>query len=865
MFRVAFISILLAVSSAGLYPTPAIQTPLQDGLGLHQAGSLVHGNETQEIRETTAQTDSNANGGRCSRVYAAQFKNETTTLEICHSTETSFTSHDESSFHGEGGRLTALVSTTVSSLLLKFSSVVIRIAACGHAVCGLLFLFLLATCSRMRLCRKSSNCMGSGSQNANCMGSGSQNTNCNHYGIMKRLSKGKLYNECEGRSRRKRSRTRCGIWNAAKGKEYRRNHSNSCRRRGRRTGKNRSEDQQKKKKSKTPAPTPAAPTASPVQTPQARVASTPAPVETPPTPAPIATNPAPAAPTASPVETPPAPTPVQTNPTPTPARVSGKHTAKPWDWCRVFEFTMYWMISPSPTSSSESSTTSSTSSWLPPKSSPEAESSTTSRFSSSSSAFRSRRRGLHSWLFFVIFVFACICLQGADAVTSFTPTVAAVGATVTTATVAAAGRQAKRQRVDTSATTGDVNESAQNDSFSSLSDKELRKRVWARMKEENVPKLIQDTLIPDIRLVSSPAGKALIRDFYIECLNDGTDTPIITILRDEETSQLVEKLTNLESQAKHEFTAEERTLYQLEALKIYKRAVDGRAFCYANKSCADRQDDAPSNDEDTAITHVTSRDNAFLRRNEDGESKYSGRPVTKSQDVQLRGEKEKKSHLIKTKYFKIAKFGGKDQAAAFYVELLLTAMLRMKDRQGQFHCLNRNYFFCINDSSRKEWHFAGITLFFCAAAMESGEIGLNKAWDPEIELECFIHDAKAYTVEPRNSGEDRSHNFKFMTFISKAQEIVDEKVDESKKVKKYTFFYYDDFEGGWRSVHWQRYGDMIGHTHYGYSPPTSIRRWQLVLLHQVKIYPDRETYNEKAIRHIRKIYRSQLGSSANNT
>ena len=786
------------------------------------------------------------------------------------------------SFHGagDGGELAALVSATTSRV---------------ESACGLLFLFLLATCSRMGLCRKSSNCMGSGSQITDPMQSGSQNTNCNHYGIMKRLSKGKLRNECKGRSRRKPSRPRCEKWNAAKGKEYRHNHSNSRRRRGRRTGKNRSEDQQKKKKSKTLAPTPAAPTA------QARVASTPAPVETPPAPTPVETNPT--------------PTPVTQTPAPTPARVSGKHTAKPWDWCRVFEFTMYWMISPSPTSSSESSTTSSTSSprfkvgqqvmysrsghppkvatikeihlddnlvpyylidiegiqkdtedtflspidndlttSLPPKSTPEAASSTSSRsFSSSSSAFRSRRRGFHSWLIFAVFVFVCICLQGADAVTSVSPTVAAVGATVTTATAAVAGRQAKRQRVDTSATTGDVHESVQNDSFSSLSDEDLKKLVWARMKEKNVPKLIQIRLFPEIQLVTSPEGKKLIREFYIECLNDGTDSPIITILCDEETSHLVDKLKKLESVTKHNFTAEERTLYQLEALKIYKLSVDGRAFCYANKSCADHQDDAPAKHEDTAIAHVTGRDNAFLRRNEDGESKYSGRPVTKYHDVQLRGEQEKKSHLIKTQYFKIAKFGGKDQAAAFYVELLLTAMLRMKDRQGQFHCLNRNYFFGIKNNTQKKWQFAGITLFFCAAAMESGQIGLNKAWDPEIVSECFIRKVNVFTAEPRLSGEDRSHNVKFTTFISKVQEKVDE-------FEEYTFLVLDDFEEGWRSVHWQRYAEMIGvRKSNNYSPPT--KRWQLVLLHQVKIYPDSGKYVKKAKKHIRKVNQSQIRAS----
>jgi len=122
---------------------------------------------------------------------------------------------DDSSFHGEGGRLAALVSTTVSSLLLKFFSVVIRIAACG-----LLFLYLFVTCSGIRSCRKSSN------QSSNCTGSCSNVSKCNHYGTKKRTGGCKLSNECEGRSVRRKKKSPCPTWDkekSAKWNEYFRN------------------------------------------------------------------------------------------------------------------------------------------------------------------------------------------------------------------------------------------------------------------------------------------------------------------------------------------------------------------------------------------------------------------------------------------------------------------------------------------------------------------------------------------------------------------------------------------------------------------------------------------------------------------
>ncbi|KAL7490985.1 hypothetical protein ACHAWT_000497, partial [Skeletonema menzelii] len=476
---------------------------------------------------------------------------------------------------------------------------------------------------------------------------------------------------------------------------------------------------------------------------------------------------------------------------------------------------------------------------------------TTSSRRTTSASSRSRKGGRCLWRRIIaVLMFALLWLEGADA--NSTPS-KAVGKASSSASFAAAKptkRKHKRKHGETSTT----RESMQNDAFDALSDEVLKRRVWKMLKKKNVPKLIQDRLFPHIDLVSSPEGKTLIRAFYIECLDDGSDSPINTIVYDEASCQLVKKLKELESRLKRQFTAEERTYYQVKALKIYKLAVDGKAFCYANKSCAEGEDDAPSKHEDTAITHNSGRDNAFLCRNDDSGSEYTGRPVTKSLDVQLNGEQAKGSHLITTRYFKVAKFGQKKQAEAFYVELLLTAVLRMKDRRGHFHCLNRNYYFVFSADLRKEWQFAGITLFCCAEAMESGEIGLNSAWDPEIELECFIPNKNVYTMAPRLSGEDRSHGHKFMTFVKECEKKL------SSESEKYTFFYYDDFEGGPESIHWRRYAEMIGFLQSTkYSLPT--KRWQLDLLAKVKIFPNKDRYKKRAIKYIREMYKSQLQSS----
>ena len=140
--------------------------------------------------------------------------------------------------------------------------------------------------------------------------------------------------------------------------------------------------------------------------------------------------------------------------------------------------------------------------------------------------------------------------------------------------------------------------------------------------------------------------------------------------------------------------------------------------------------------------------------------------------------------------------------------------------------------------------------------MKSGDIGLNEAWDPEIVSECFFHDAIKYTAEPIVSGEDKSSNYKFTEFIEVVRTII------KGKEQKYTYFYYDDFDGRTDSKHWKRYAEMIGKIpHKDYSPPT--KRWQLNLLHQVKIYPDSKTYRDRALRYIRNTYQSQFKSSLN--
>ena len=464
---------------------------------------------------------------------------------------------------------------------------------------------------------------------------------------------------------------------------------------------------------------------------------------------------------------------------------------------------------------------------------------------------RSRKVGCSLWrrIFFGL-VLGVLWLSGADANT--TPSKAVGKASASAA--AATAKPTKRKYAETSTT----RQSMQNDAFDALSDEELKKRVWSRMDEMGIPKKIRDTLFPHIEHAPTQESKARVREFYIACLSDNkTDNPLVTILYDERTFDLVKALKNLESQMKRKFTAKERTLIQLEVLRIGKLAIKEEAFSYANKSCADGEDDNPFDNEDTAIACKSTRVNAFLHVNDDNESEYTGRPVIPSIDVQLRGEQEKQSHLIKTRYFKLAKFGRKQQAEAFYVELLATAILRMMDRQGQFHCLNRNYYFCINPNIKKKWQFAGITFFYCAEAMRSGLIGLNAEWDREIVSERFIHGAQAYTVEPRQSGEDRSYDHIFMGFVQAVEEVENPKFD---KEQRYRFFYYDDFEGRAQSKHWRRYAAMIGYRQKDeYQPPT--KRWQLFELAKLKIYPDSKEYKKKAIKHIRKVFKSSLNNT----
>ena len=150
---------------------------------------------------------------------------------------------DDSSFHGGGRRLAALVSMTASSLLLKLFSVVIRIAACGSLI------YLFVTYSGIRSCRMSSNFVRKSSNCSKC-----KSSKIKHYGTLKRLTKCKLRNECNRRSRRKPPKKEWTTKWAKKTKEEKKEASNRSNSRtrcgGRHSSKNRNDDWKKKTKSK---------------------------------------------------------------------------------------------------------------------------------------------------------------------------------------------------------------------------------------------------------------------------------------------------------------------------------------------------------------------------------------------------------------------------------------------------------------------------------------------------------------------------------------------------------------------------------------------------------------------------------------